>query len=237
MDWLSRQCRDMCYCPRDGFASLTGKPVRGLRRAYVLHDIVTVILHALVPFLKPSSCPQHTAPIAPPWSAPDHPGTAQAPADWLQGGAMVLKTVTCRFSGLRIYPGRGIQFIRTDGAVSGGGMAAWCTAARGLNSFGSHGLQVDCFCISSVRFADGCLSGKTSASFNKVVWVHNGGTSFDGQAFLADLFVPQPEGQEHVPPAQASRQAGVDCAIPQGAQEGAAQILLLGQLMARSCFL
>lgn len=28
---------------------------------------------------------------------------------------MVLKTQTCRFSGLRIYPGRGILFIRTDG--------------------------------------------------------------------------------------------------------------------------
>ena len=29
--------------------------------------------------------------------------------------AMVLKTTTCRFSGLRIYPGRGILYIRTDG--------------------------------------------------------------------------------------------------------------------------
>ena len=28
---------------------------------------------------------------------------------------MVLKTTTCRFSGLRIYPGRGILFVRTDG--------------------------------------------------------------------------------------------------------------------------
>ncbi|KAK9842328.1 hypothetical protein WJX81_006766 [Elliptochloris bilobata] len=28
---------------------------------------------------------------------------------------MVLKTTTCRFSGLRIYPGRGIIFVRTDG--------------------------------------------------------------------------------------------------------------------------
>ena len=28
---------------------------------------------------------------------------------------MVLKTTTCRFSGLRIYPGRGILYIRTDG--------------------------------------------------------------------------------------------------------------------------
>lgn len=28
---------------------------------------------------------------------------------------MVLKTTTCRFSGLRIYPGRGILFIRSDG--------------------------------------------------------------------------------------------------------------------------
>ena len=28
------------------------------------------------------------------------------------------RTVNCRFSGLRIYPGRGIQFIRSDGAVS-----------------------------------------------------------------------------------------------------------------------
>ena len=69
---------------------------------------------------------------------------------------MVLKTVTCRFSGLRIYPGRGIQFIRTDGAVSGGGAVAWCTAARGLNSFGDHGLQRDHFCITCVIFADGC---------------------------------------------------------------------------------
>ncbi|KAG2453190.1 hypothetical protein HYH02_002514 [Chlamydomonas schloesseri] len=28
---------------------------------------------------------------------------------------MVLKTNTCRFSGLRIYPGKGLLFIRTDG--------------------------------------------------------------------------------------------------------------------------
>ena len=28
---------------------------------------------------------------------------------------MVLKTQTCRFSGLRIYPGRGLLFIRVDG--------------------------------------------------------------------------------------------------------------------------
>ncbi|PNW78816.1 hypothetical protein CHLRE_09g391097v5 [Chlamydomonas reinhardtii] len=28
---------------------------------------------------------------------------------------MVLKTNTCRFSGLRIYPGKGMIFIRTDG--------------------------------------------------------------------------------------------------------------------------
>ncbi|KAK9819774.1 hypothetical protein WJX72_002199 [[Myrmecia] bisecta] len=28
---------------------------------------------------------------------------------------MVLKTTTCRFSGLRIYPGRGIIYIKTDG--------------------------------------------------------------------------------------------------------------------------
>ncbi len=28
---------------------------------------------------------------------------------------MVLKTTTCRFSGLRIYPGRGIVYVRTDG--------------------------------------------------------------------------------------------------------------------------
>jgi large subunit ribosomal protein L24e len=27
---------------------------------------------------------------------------------------MVLKTATCRFSGLRIYPGKGILFIRVD---------------------------------------------------------------------------------------------------------------------------
>lgn len=30
---------------------------------------------------------------------------------------MVLKTATCRFSGLRIYPGRGIIFVRVDGQV------------------------------------------------------------------------------------------------------------------------
>ena len=28
---------------------------------------------------------------------------------------MVLKTTVCRFSGLRIYPGKGILFVRTDG--------------------------------------------------------------------------------------------------------------------------
>lgn len=28
---------------------------------------------------------------------------------------MVLKTTLCRFSGLRIYPGRGLVFIRVDG--------------------------------------------------------------------------------------------------------------------------
>eukprot|EP00884_Botryococcus_braunii_P002027 jgi/Botrbrau1/11825/Bobra.0224s0022.2 len=28
---------------------------------------------------------------------------------------MVLKTTTCRFSGLKIYPGRGILFVRVDG--------------------------------------------------------------------------------------------------------------------------
>jgi len=38
----------------------------------------------------------------------------QARARW-QCAAMVLKTTTCRFSGLRIYPGRGILFVRTDG--------------------------------------------------------------------------------------------------------------------------
>ncbi|CAG9462671.1 unnamed protein product [Pedinophyceae sp. YPF-701] len=30
---------------------------------------------------------------------------------------MVLKTQLCRFSGLRIYPGRGTIFVRTDGQV------------------------------------------------------------------------------------------------------------------------
>jgi large subunit ribosomal protein L24e len=29
---------------------------------------------------------------------------------------MVLKTATCRFSGLRIYPGRGILYVRLDGS-------------------------------------------------------------------------------------------------------------------------
>ena len=28
---------------------------------------------------------------------------------------MVLKTATCRFSGLRIYPGKGIIYVRVDG--------------------------------------------------------------------------------------------------------------------------
>lgn len=28
---------------------------------------------------------------------------------------MVLKTTVCRFSGLRIYPGKGILFVRVDG--------------------------------------------------------------------------------------------------------------------------
>merc|ERR1712078_701551 len=28
--------------------------------------------------------------------------------------AMVIKTETCRFSGLRIYPGRAVKFVRTD---------------------------------------------------------------------------------------------------------------------------
>jgi Ribosomal protein L24e len=31
---------------------------------------------------------------------------------------LLLRTTTCRFSGLRIYPGRGIQFIRVDGQVA-----------------------------------------------------------------------------------------------------------------------
>eukprot|EP01025_Chloroclados_australasicus_P040589 TRINITY_DN4248_c0_g1_i1.p1 TRINITY_DN4248_c0_g1~~TRINITY_DN4248_c0_g1_i1.p1 ORF type:complete len:189 (+),score=8.08 TRINITY_DN4248_c0_g1_i1:204-770(+) len=30
---------------------------------------------------------------------------------------MVLKTTLCRFSGLRIYPGRGVQFVHRDGTV------------------------------------------------------------------------------------------------------------------------
>lgn len=34
------------------------------------------------------------------------------------------RTVNCRFSGLRIYPGRGIQFIRSDGSVRGAEMLA-----------------------------------------------------------------------------------------------------------------
>merc|ERR1712032_524226 len=29
-------------------------------------------------------------------------------------GTMVIKTETCRFSGLRIYPGRAVKFVRTD---------------------------------------------------------------------------------------------------------------------------
>merc|ERR1711934_650097 len=31
-----------------------------------------------------------------------------------EAGAMVIKTETCRFSGLRIYPGRAVKFVRTD---------------------------------------------------------------------------------------------------------------------------
>ena len=44
-----------------------------------------------------------------------------APVDWCldspQLPTVSYRTTTCRFSGLRIYPGRGIQFIRIDGAV------------------------------------------------------------------------------------------------------------------------
>ncbi|KAH9297837.1 hypothetical protein KI387_029519, partial [Taxus chinensis] len=32
-------------------------------------------------------------------------------------GAMVLKTEICRFSGAKIYPGRGIRFVRSDSQV------------------------------------------------------------------------------------------------------------------------
>merc|ERR1712176_591352 len=31
-----------------------------------------------------------------------------------EAGAMVIKTETCRFSGLRIYPGRAVKFVRGD---------------------------------------------------------------------------------------------------------------------------
>merc|ERR1711937_1069432 len=31
-----------------------------------------------------------------------------------EAGAMVIKTETCRFSGLRIYPGRAVKFVHTD---------------------------------------------------------------------------------------------------------------------------
>merc|ERR1711948_78146 len=31
-----------------------------------------------------------------------------------QASTMVIKTETCRFSGLRIYPGRAVKFVRTD---------------------------------------------------------------------------------------------------------------------------
>lgn len=41
--------------------------------------------------------------------------TRARPISFLYLQKMVLKTNTCRFSGLRIYPGKGMIFIRTDG--------------------------------------------------------------------------------------------------------------------------
>ncbi|GJP39383.1 hypothetical protein CLOM_g23759, partial [Closterium sp. NIES-68] len=70
---------------------------------------------ALAPFLSPL-----------PWIGPrqicyallslsfSHPSTATATAPV---SAMVLKTELCRFSGAKIYPGRGIRFIRADSQV------------------------------------------------------------------------------------------------------------------------
>eukprot|EP01024_Parvocaulis_polyphysoides_P058847 TRINITY_DN6350_c0_g1_i3.p1 TRINITY_DN6350_c0_g1~~TRINITY_DN6350_c0_g1_i3.p1 ORF type:complete len:155 (-),score=28.97 TRINITY_DN6350_c0_g1_i3:156-620(-) len=58
---------------------------------------------------------------------------------------MVLKTTLCRFSGLRIYPGRGMLYVRTDGQQylllsrkakslfsqrKRGAKIAWCAAYR-----------------------------------------------------------------------------------------------------------
>lgn len=42
-------------------------------------------------------------------------------AHWCVFVLDVCRTQTCRFSGLRIYPGKGIQFIRVDGQVGKGG--------------------------------------------------------------------------------------------------------------------
>lgn len=49
------------------------------------------------------------------------------------------RTVNCRFSGLRIYPGRGIQFIRSDGSVRGGGRLA--AEYAGLPQHSAHRAQ------------------------------------------------------------------------------------------------
>merc|ERR1712023_263112 len=46
------------------------------------------------------------------WHQADSP---RAPLLRSQAAAMVLKTTNCRFSGLRLYPGKGILFVRVDG--------------------------------------------------------------------------------------------------------------------------
>lgn len=45
----------------------------------------------------------------------------------------------------------------------------------------------------------------------------------------ADVPVPEPEGEVHVPPAQAASEARMDGAVPQGAQEGA-ELVLPGEM-------
>merc|ERR1712232_495085 len=37
--------------------------------------------------------------------------------DFFKVSTMVLKTESCRFSGLRVYPGHGMTFVRTDSQI------------------------------------------------------------------------------------------------------------------------
>ncbi|CAI5492312.1 unnamed protein product [Closterium sp. Naga37s-1] len=74
----------------------------------------------LTPSSVPFPSPRHrialvkspTLPSSPPF--PSHPSNATGTPTL---SAMVLKTELCRFSGAKIYPGRGIRFIRADSQV------------------------------------------------------------------------------------------------------------------------